>query len=101
QSDELHPVVESASDSYTSLGPAVAGGERVAVDAVPRLVQAAGQWVGHWSTTLAAAASSALVGGGSAILAVPDYRDQAQLLIALSAVIPAERIVHLDARQSN
>ncbi len=42
-----------------------------------------------------------LAGGRSAILAVPDYRDQEQLVAALLAVLPAERIVRLDARQSN
>ena len=94
-------VVEVAADAYSTLGARVAAGERLAVDAVPRLVKTGGEWVGHWSTTLAAAASTAVAAGGSAILAVPDYRDQEQLLIALEAVIPADRIVHLDARQSN
>ncbi|MHC5796220.1 primosomal protein N' family DNA-binding protein [Lacisediminihabitans sp. FW035] len=86
---------------------ALAIGGRLAVDAVPRVVEVAGgptdsgQWVGHWATTMAASATRALAAGGSAILAVPDYRDQEQLLAALRAVLPAERIVHLDARQSN
>nr|WP_235929115.1 primosomal protein N' [Marisediminicola senii] len=80
---------------------AVENGRRVAVDAVPRVVPlASGEWVGHWATTMAAAATDALAVGRSAILAVPDYRDQAQLLSALHAVLPADRIVHLDARQS-
>ena len=57
--------------------------------------------MGHWATTMAASASRALASGGSAILAVPDYRDQEQLVAALRAVLPADRIVHLDARQSN
>ena len=94
---------------------ALATGARLAVDAVPRVVkvhssmdaspqmvgQRAGQWVGHWATTMAASATRALASGGSAILAVPDYRDQEQLVAALRAVLPADRIVHLDARQSN
>jgi primosomal protein N' (replication factor Y) len=94
---------------------ALATGARLAVDAVPRVVevhgsvdasseglgQGAGKWVGHWATTMAASASRALASGGSAILAVPDYRDQEQLVAALRAVLPADRIVHLDARQSN
>ena len=41
------------------------------------------------------------LGHGSAILAVPDYRDQEQLVAALEAVLPADAIVRLDARQSN
>jgi len=95
------PVAETAADSYAELGQRVAAGERLALDAVPRLVEVGGEWVGHWATTLAAAASVALARGGSAVLAVPDHRDQEQLLIALRAVIPDDRIVHLDARQSN
>lgn len=81
---------------------AIATGGRLAVDAVPGVVQVApGRWVGHWATTMAAAASRAMVAGGSAILAVPDYRDQEQLVTALHAVLPPDRIVHLDARQPN
>lgn len=82
--------------------------ERVALDAVPRLIpvedpQEAGatRWVGHWAVTLASAAAHTLEQGFSAIIAVPDYRDQDQLLLALSAVVPTERIVRMDARQSN
>jgi len=86
---------------------ALASGGRLAVDAVPRVVEvragadAATAWVGHWATTMAATATRALAAGGSAILAVPDYRDQEQLVAALRAVLPPDRIVHLDARQSN
>ncbi|MBC7763935.1 MAG: primosomal protein N' [Candidatus Saccharibacteria bacterium] len=86
---------------------ALATGGRLAVDAVPRVVEvrssadAPSQWVGHWAATMAATATRALAAGGSAILAVPDYRDQEQLVAALRAVLPADRIVHLDARQSN
>ncbi|MBC7725663.1 MAG: primosomal protein N' [Burkholderiaceae bacterium] len=78
------------------------GQERLAVDAVPRVVELpSGEWVGHWATMMAAGAVAALAAGGSAILAVPDYRDQDQLLAALAAVLPPELIVRLDARQSN
>ncbi|CAN5181959.1 primosomal protein N' [soil metagenome] len=98
---EPAPVAEATADSYPTLGARVAAAELLAVEVVPRLVDVGGEWVGHWSITLAAAASAAVAGGGSAILAVPDHRDQEQLLIALSAIIPKDRIVHLDARQSN
>lgn len=86
---------------------ALATGGRLAVDAVPLVVElpsggnSTPRWVGHWATTMAASATRALAAGGSAILAVPDYRDQEQLVAALRAVLPPERIVHLDARQSN
>lgn len=81
---------------------AVAANERLAVDAIPRVAQLPdGTWVGNWAVTLAAAAASTLAGGRTAILAVPDYRDQEQLEAALRAVLPPERVVRLDARQSN
>jgi primosomal protein N' (replication factor Y) len=81
---------------------AIANGGRLAVDALPGVADVGGEsWVGRWAVTMAAAATSALSQGKSAILAVPDYRDQEQLEAALAAVLPAELIVHLDARQSN
>lgn len=78
---------------------------RAALDAVPRLVpvtaEGAGeQWVGHWALTLATIATRAL-SRGSVILSVPDYRDQEQLLTALESVLPADRLIRLDARQSD
>jgi primosomal protein N' (replication factor Y) (superfamily II helicase) len=74
---------------------------RLAVDAVPHLVSLPdGRWVGHWAVAIAAMATRA-VERGSVILSVPDYRDQDQLIAALEAVLPAEAIVQLDARQSN
>lgn len=81
---------------------ALAANERLAVDAVP-LVQSLpdGVWVGGWAVGMARAAASVLQGGRTAILAVPDYRDQEQLESALRSMIPPESIVRLDARQSN
>lgn len=84
---------------------AIASGSRLAMDAIPvgatAGAAAAGSWVGSWAITMAEAASQALAGGKSAILAVPDFRDQEQLETALGALLPPERIVRLDARQSN
>jgi len=90
-------------DGYEeALGSAIAGGRRLALDAVPRLVRSRdGAWLGHWALTMAAAATRCLAAGLSAILAVPDYRDQEQLLAALAAALPGDRIARLDARQSN
>ncbi len=88
------------------IGESIASGSRLAVAAVPRVVELApsggapGRWVGEWATLLADAAAAALTTGGSAILCVPDYRDQHQLVAALEQVIPADRIVQLDARRS-
>jgi primosomal protein N' (replication factor Y) (superfamily II helicase) len=90
--------------------PAIAGyeagvfaaGGRFAVDAIPGVIEvAADTWVGRWAHTMAANAVATLARGQSAILCVPDYRDQAQLTAALHAVVPEQLIVHLDARQSN
>jgi primosomal protein N' (replication factor Y) len=80
---------------------ALDGSGRLAMDAVPTVIRVADRWVGHWAVELAALATRSLARGGSAILAVPDYRDQEQLLAALAVVVPPERIVRLDARQSN
>jgi primosomal protein N' (replication factor Y) len=100
----LSPVKAAAIDGYVAgrIEDAMTTGSRLAIDAVPLGAEvSAGIWVGQWAITLAAAASVAIAAGRSAILAVPDYRDQEQLAAALAAVLPSERIVHLDARQSN
>lgn len=97
-------VTAGAIESYGDgvIETAVMASERLAVDAVPLVRQLPdGEWVGSWAVLMAAAAASTLASGRSAILAVPDYRDQQQLEAALAAVLPAECIVHLDARQSN
>jgi primosomal protein N' (replication factor Y) len=99
--EPVHTVDVPDFDS-TRVEAAIASGTRLVVDAVPQVVEVpGGRWVGHWATEMAAAATHALARGGSAILAVPDYRDQEQLVAALEAVLPPERVVHLDARQSN
>src|SRR5690606_5827000 len=86
-------------DAFAAL---LEAGGRFCVDAVPRLVELpGGVWVGHWAVTLAALASQTVSAGKSAILAVPDYRDQEQLQAAVSAIMPNDRVVRLDARQSN
>ncbi|CAN5356452.1 primosomal protein N' [soil metagenome] len=104
----LPVVVPPAVEGYGGgvIESAVAMGERLAIDAIPFVREvgaspAEAAWVGGWAVTLAAAAASVAATGKSAILAVPDYRDQEQLEAALRAVLPPERIVRLDARQSN
>ena len=88
------------------LESAIAGNERLAVDAVPLVrevhpADAESTWVGGWAVTMAAAAAVTIAGRRSAILAVPDYRDQEQLHSALLDVLPHSQVVRLDARQSN
>jgi len=81
---------------------AIAARNRLAIDAIPLVSEVApGVWVGEWAVTMAAAAAATLAGGATAILAVPDYRDQEQLASALAAILPPERVIRLDAKQSN
>ncbi len=82
----------------------IRSGGRSAMDAVPRLVRAgpggSGEWIGHWAHTMALVAARALA-SGSVILIVPDYRDQAQVELALGGLVPQDRIVRVDTRQPN
>ncbi|WP_150309228.1 primosomal protein N' family DNA-binding protein [Planctomonas psychrotolerans] len=81
---------------------ALADRARVAVDAVPGVVEVApGRWVGRWALTLAQAAAASLARGESAILALPDFRDQAQVESALATLVPPSAVARVDARQSN
>ena len=106
------PVVGSASRTiagralaeFPGLSAAIAGGGRVAVDAPPRLARVvdgdAPRDVGSWAVLFAAAAAETLAGGRSAVLVVPDYRDQDQLEAALAALGLIDAVVRNDARQS-
>ncbi|PRY70387.1 replication restart DNA helicase PriA [Glaciihabitans tibetensis] len=104
EAPSLPPVVAQKLEFYPLgvLESAVVDGHRLAVDAVPLVAELADNvWVGQWAVTMAAAAALSLEAGKSAILAVPDYRDQEQLMAALHAVLPPDRVVRMDARQSN
>jgi primosomal protein N' (replication factor Y) len=101
---EPFPVVEPPVMSFYGQGvleQAIMSRERLAVDAVPGVSEVGDVWVGSWALTLAQAAAVTVASGSTAILCVPDYRDQDQLEAALATVLPPERIVRLDARQSN
>ncbi|WP_307807500.1 primosomal protein N' [Naasia sp. SYSU D00948] len=80
---------------------ASSAGDRVAADAVPGLVQAGDRWIGAWALTLAQLAVREVAAGRSAILALPDYRDQDQVQAALDAVADGAVVLRLDARQTN
>jgi len=81
---------------------AIAHAQRASVEVTPLVSRLPnGRWVGRWAVAMAGAAARSLAVGKSAILCVPDYRDQEQLSAALEAVLPPGRIVRLDARQSN
>jgi len=104
ENPQLPPVIARPIEGYTAgvIENAIATGGRLAVEAIPLVAQVGvDSWVGQWAVTLAAAAAVTVAGGASAILVVPDYRDQEQLEAALAAVVPAERVVRFDARQAN
>lgn len=80
--------------------------ERLAVAAIPELVTLEnGHTVGRWAVTLAELGLATLGSGRSAILCVPDFRDQDQLQAALDAlsgpVTSSEAVTRVDARQPN
>lgn len=74
-------------------------GARTSLSAIPRLLGTDDGAIPHWCASFAELAAVVLARGESAILAVPDYRDQRALARALHDVIPAERIITVDARQ--
>jgi primosomal protein N' (replication factor Y) (superfamily II helicase) len=85
-----------------SLSTVVSDRLRVAVAAVPRLTRlSSGVTVGQWALTLAELAVATLATGRSAVLAVPDYRDQDQVQAALDELAPAGTVSRVDARQPN
>ncbi|TFC70754.1 primosomal protein N' [Cryobacterium sp. TMT2-4] len=85
-----------------TLDTAVATGARLCVAAVPELQRLPdGQTIGKWAITLAELAVAGLAAGRSAILVVPDYRDQDQLQAALDLLAPADSVSRVDARQPN
>lgn len=83
---------------YAGLVDTLDDGGRVAVDAPPH--PSGDQPRGAWADLLAAAAVHTLARGRSAVLVVPDYRDQAQLMAALSELVPDDAVVRDDADQS-
>lgn len=95
------PAMEGYPDGLVE--SALAEGERVVLGVEPGVTRlgADGPWIGRWASALARAAARTIATGASAIMVVPDYRDQEQLAAALAALLPAEAIVRLDARQSN
>jgi len=100
--DDHEPVRVVVGYRSTDLVGLVAARGRAAVDAVPLLVELPdGSWVGHWALTAAQLAAVSLEAGDNAIVAVPDYRDEEHVLQALTAVLPPDRVVRLDSRQSN
>ncbi|KQR25322.1 MULTISPECIES: hypothetical protein [Microbacterium] len=99
---EVVPAARERSDvelrAYPGLAEALDAGERLAIDAPPHPHPELPR--GAWADLLAAAAVHTLARGKSAVLVVPDYRDQAQLLAALGELVAPDAIVRDDADQS-
>ena len=75
---------------------------RVAVAAIPELTQLIdGSTIGRWAQTLAELAVATVSAGQSAILCVPDFRDQDQVQAALAQLAPTLPLCRVDARQPN
>jgi primosomal protein N' (replication factor Y) len=81
---------------------ALAEGRRIALSVESGVVQLpSGAWTGRWAVTLARAAARTVASGATAIMVVPDYRDQDQLATALAELLPPESVARWDARQPN
>lgn len=76
-------------------------GQRHTTEFASGVIQlASGETVGAWAVQLAAAVAERVADGQQAIVALPDFRDQRQLALALQQVLPEEQIAQLDARQA-
>ena len=94
--------VEHALSGHPALVDCLDENGRGALDASPEPVRLEdGVTTGSWAVLLAAAAVRTLASGRSAILVVPDHRDQAQVEAALASRAPADAIIRNDARQSS
>lgn len=94
--DAARDWAEHALSGYPDLADAVTRGERIALDAPPR---PAGD-VPAWAELLAAVAVSTLAQGRSAIVVVPDHRDEAHVLAVLAMRVGDDAVVRDDARRS-
>lgn len=84
-----HPVALTPAPGSSAAGAAGPADDTAAV------------WVPGWAATIAQAAARAVATEQSAVVAVPDFRDVTDLERALLAVLPAERVVRFDAKQTN
>ncbi|PZF59803.1 primosomal protein N' [Curtobacterium sp. MCSS17_008] len=95
----LTPAPGSAAASGAA-GPSAATAASGATGTAPD-GPASAVWVPGWAATIAQAAAHAVAAERSAVVAVPDFRDVTDLERALHAVLPAERVVRFDAKQTN
>jgi len=84
-----------------ALADALAAHERIALRVPTGVEQLGDAWIGRWASVLARLAARTVAAGESAIVVLPDYRDEDQVQAALAPLLPAESIVRWDAGQSN
>ncbi|GLJ79318.1 primosomal protein N' family DNA-binding protein [Microbacterium imperiale] len=94
--DDAVAWARSVTAQYPDLASAVTGGERVALDAPPR----PGDVAPAWAELLAAIAVETLASGRSAVVVVPDHRDEAHVLGVLAGQVAESAVVRDDARRS-
>ncbi len=96
------PAIDApALDGYPGLADALDADERLALRVQPGVTEIGGVPVTRWALALAEAAARTLAGGRSAILVLPDHRDQDQVARALSGLVPPATVLRWDSRQPN
>ncbi|HWH26126.1 MAG TPA: primosomal protein N' [Pseudolysinimonas sp.] len=99
-----HPAVEARAitDYDSTLTEALVANGRIALKVRPGMSQLDPEiGIGRWAQTLAELAVDTLAKGRTAIVVLPDHRDQDQLAAALATMVPSECVVRVDARQPN
>ncbi len=90
--------VDDTLASYPGLTQGISSGARLALDAPPH--PSADRVLGAWAELLGAVALRTLAAGRSALIVVPDQRDQDQVLAALAGRAPEGAVIRDDARRS-
>ncbi|HXR45208.1 MAG TPA: primosomal protein N', partial [Pseudolysinimonas sp.] len=106
RSEQAHPGIGAIPplDGYRpgEVEGAVRTRERVALSVEPGVVRlGSGAWVGRWAVALGRLAAGVVAAGESAILVVPEHREQDQLAAVLAELLPPDPLVQLDARRPN
>ena len=101
QAEDDHPAGSTPDPESAEVAARLVSGARLAFTASHSPVRLpTGEWVGGWAERLARLAIAVHAEGRSAIVVLPDYRDQDQLLDALAA-LGADAVLRVDSRQSN
>lgn len=91
------PASSGALAQFPGLADALVAGDRLALDAPPRLVTPdGGETFGEWAALLAASAAQVYRAGRSAVIVVPDHGDLEQVLAALALACPEADIARCD-----